>query len=260
MGRAYGATTDRITAGQRATPSEGSMLLWLYPTWAQDDGVTHVFFDNRSSIGQQNFTFQKFSDNKLYFGWFNTATDYSVVVASAGYTLNQNAWNCFVGRWIPGVGGFTQLWLNGTQIGANATPPVTFSNGLQNRTIGNYFTGTGVNNDARGTMAMLAFWSTRLSDEEIATLAGGAFPTAVGGANAGGTGNGLADFWPLWGQSSPEPNWTLGDTGVSTPGIVATIASGTSEGANPNIWMPTPRPFAEPPPRADWQPVVHGWW
>lgn len=52
-----------------------------------------------------------------------------------------------------------------------------------------------------GDMAEVATWRTALSAAQIASLAAGAHPLDVGSPN---------NFWPLTGNTSPEPDWRSG--------------------------------------------------
>lgn len=205
MARLYNATTDRISVGTRDAPSTGSISFWVNPSWAQTDGVDHVFFDNRKAGTAELFRFQKFSDNTLYMGWFTGGVDYRVSVASAGYTLNTGAWNHFAYVWTGGTD--SELYLNGASIGTKGTNAV-WGGADTARVIGNVVPAAG-NTDVRGSMAHVAIYTRRLTADEIVSLAGRAFPSLV----APGA---LQDFWPLWGVSDPEPNLAGGTAGTLT--------------------------------------------
>lgn len=114
---------DGVSYGTAAIPTTGSILLWLYPTWAQTDGISHAIGMNLASGNL--FQFIKYSDNSLYCGWYN-GSDGRVIVSSASYTLNQNAWNKFVFTW-DSAAPASKLFLNNVQIGSTNTTNGTWN-------------------------------------------------------------------------------------------------------------------------------------
>lgn len=125
-GASFGSNnSDSITIGSGAIPTTGSLCWWVNPSFAQNDGQSHalgLFLLN----GGQLFQTLKFSDNSLNFGWYNNGTDGRVIVANAGYTLNQSAWNKFDMTW-DSAAPATKLYLNNTQIGSTNTTNGTWN-------------------------------------------------------------------------------------------------------------------------------------
>lgn len=75
-----------------------------------------------------------------------------------------------------------------------------------------------------GAIAEAAIWSVALTDAEIATLATGVSPLAVRPGS-------LLAYWPLIGQTSPEPNFINAASAMSITGSL-------SAAAHPRIIMP----------------------
>lgn len=101
--------------------------------------------------------------------------------------------------------------------------------GVSNRSIQNtanaLFIGQRSDNNAitamDGLVAEVAIYNAALSDPQIASLAAGANPTTVQAAN-------LKGYWPLYGDVSPEPDYS-GSGNVAT--IVGTVPKGATHPA-----------------------------
>lgn len=76
-----------------------------------------------------------------------------------------------------------------------------------------------------GTYAEVAIWQAALSDEQMAELAAGVAPDVVAPG-------GLLAYWPLRGNTSPEPNYVL-------PVGALTLANSPSQGTHPTVVAPT---------------------
>ncbi len=124
--QAAAVSSTAITFGTTAVPTTGSASWWFYPTWAKTDGVGHdLGFDAETS---NLFETIHYTDNTIYAGWYNAGSsmDGRVSVASASYTLTQNAWNHFVLTW-DSAAPATKLYLNGSQVGSTNTVNGTWS-------------------------------------------------------------------------------------------------------------------------------------
>lgn len=160
----FASATDQVAQGSTPLTATGSILVWFLPNWAQTDSADHVFFDARTS-GSSIFCLQKYLDNTLYCGWYNSAES-RVVVGSGSYTMNQGYWNQMVLTWASGTG--STLYLNGAQIGT-AGSPNTFTTG--NRFWGQYNIAvniTGVN--MNGKIDHGAIWNRALILGEVLEL------------------------------------------------------------------------------------------
>ncbi|MGV3723012.1 MAG: LamG domain-containing protein [Actinomycetota bacterium] len=201
MARSYTATSHRITAGTRAIPrTAGTLAVWWYPTFAQTDGLGHVVFDVRDS--GNIFHLLKNGSNQLSAGWIVAATEYKVNVASANYTLNQNAWNSIVLTW-DDAANETRLYLNGTLIGTTSTLVTWTTTGT--RYIGN---SSGLANDARGRLAELVICDRIWSSGERAAFDAGVLPYRIGATDS---------YYSLGGGDTDEPDLSgNGNTGTVT--------------------------------------------
>ncbi len=109
-------SSDGIACGTGPVPTTGSYVGWFYPTWTQSDSALH-YIGPAISQGGQLFRILHYSDNHLYFGWYNGA-DGNVNVSS--YTLNQNAWNQLAMTW-DSAAPATKAYLNGSVVGSTNT-------------------------------------------------------------------------------------------------------------------------------------------
>src|SRR5262249_26226222 len=142
-------------------------------------------------------------DSSLIFGWYGPAEG-RVIVPSAGYTLNINAWNKVDFAWDSAIPE-SKLYINGTQVGATNTadgtwtPDPTASFTLATDTGNGLASGSGdearVSNVARSAAWLQAEYNNQLNPAafwtvgaEVATGAGGggAFIPLVGAGGLGG--------------------------------------------------------------------------
>jgi Concanavalin A-like lectin/glucanases superfamily len=206
MSRLFSGGTDRMTQGTVGLPATGTLAMWVYPTWAQTDGVRHFWY--HQVIGADVFEWEHFTNNELFFGWV-VGTDHRVTVSS--YTLNQNAWNLLVETW-DDVANASTLYLNNTQIGSWNT--LVTNTGTGTRYIGNSDASAAV---AACRIAEVALWNRVITSTERSNL--NSFYRAIDTAPSG-----LLDYLPLLGTDSPEPNLAGGTVGTLT---------GTTQAAHP---------------------------
>lgn len=214
MARSIAATNDYVEQGTVAVPTTGSLSIWAYATWLETDGIQHWLFGCQDATPTKDFSFQKFTDNKLYCGW-NTpgGTDSRVVVASAGYTL-VSGWNHFLLTWTNA--GTSTLYLNGSSIGTQAGT-VTFNTGGITRTLGRASIAFVAASSAvgwNGRIAEYALWNKVLTANEAKSLNTGK-PAAFVQTAA------LIDYLPLYGVASPENNFVNGGTSGTVTGTSA---------------------------------------
>lgn len=99
----------------------GVIAFWFYPNWSQSDGVNHVYWWCQKDSNNR-FGMQKYTDNKLYFGFRVNTTQYRITVTS--YTQYASRWNCFIFTWdYNESSNWLKLYLNGSSIGTYSTRP-----------------------------------------------------------------------------------------------------------------------------------------
>jgi len=157
--------------------SAGSISMWFYPTWASTDGVEHVLFDARNSGSNNFFNLNKFSDNKLYCGWFTGGVEYRIVVNSGSYTLTQNAWNHVLFTWDSGASN-RNMYLNGSNIGGAGTAFSTWATNGRPMVLGAH---DGGDHPANGRIAEFAIYNVELTttNYEVQRLAKRLAPPCV---------------------------------------------------------------------------------
>ena len=101
--------------------STGSVAWRVYLTQAYND-ATDRFHWGFNGGAVPEFSCRKYTDNKWYAGWNNATADRRVIFSASATNWPQNKWSTYVFTW--GASG-SFLYLNGLQIGTNATAPVT---------------------------------------------------------------------------------------------------------------------------------------
>jgi hypothetical protein len=223
MARSFSSTSDYITQGTTAIPTTGMASLWVYPTWAYNDGVEHIWFRAWNSTGPKIFDFAKGDSgggNFFFIGWYNSGTDCRVQTAASG--LTQNAWNHLLLTW--SSGGNSVLYLNGSSIASYVGSTSTWSTSGITRYLGK--DGNANTSSAASSMAEWAVWnSASATAQDISALASGVCPLLV-------LPSALVDYIPIWGDGSPEPNLVSTDSGTVT---------GTARSSHPRAIMPLGR-------------------
>lgn len=212
MARSFGGATHRLVSSATGFfPATGSIAWWVRPNWVSADGANHIFFSADADTNPVTATAiraQKFSDNNLYIGWYDSGTPHRVVVTSGSYTLNQSAWNLFIFTW-DDTANDQRLYLNNAEIGSNNTM-VAHTTGVL--TLGNTSSAVAdVNMD--GALAEVSLWDKVLPAGDRSSLWAGASSFLVAPAS-------LVSNWPLWGTHSPEPD-RVGGAGLTVTGATA---------------------------------------
>lgn len=223
MARYMNADGDMVNVGTTAIPTTGSVFCWYYPTFTIHDGAEHNVFRVRNQLAVNSslrlFDFiNKDGANDIYCGWYNPGSDDDRFTSgganTAGTYLTINTWHSCVFTWTNG--GTAQLWINGVSVGSKSGTNTWNTAGV-NRIIGNDEFAT--SNEANGRIAEFTFWNAALDSAERAALDRGWCPRLIRPAS-------ITDYLPLWGASSPEPNYWR-----STGGTV----TGTSKADHPRI-------------------------
>lgn len=177
MARTFDSTTDRITFGTAAMPTTGSITLWFFPNWVDNDGVSHEWFmAHAAEPSPGSFRLLKFSNGNFFGGWYTAGVDHRVVLAHTSYTVNSGAWNHLALTWND-TSNVTTAYLNGTSIGSFGTL-VTFTT-TQTLTIGNSTAESGGNLNFDGDIAEFGLYNADLTAGEVTALSKGFAPTLV---------------------------------------------------------------------------------
>ncbi len=219
MARLISTTSDYIAQGSAAVPTTGTASLWVYPTWAWNDGAEHNWLRVRNdSGGVKLLDLQKATDNNFYCGWYNAGTEKRVIAAASG--LVQNAWNHLLLTWVDA--GTTAFYLAGSSVGTTSATSTWGTSGTT-RYLG--IDAVSAGGSAASRLAEWSVWSAVLDAGERAALTAGVSPLLVRPQS-------LADYLPLIGRTSPEPNLRGGTAGTLT---------GTSQADHPRVYSPGKR-------------------
>jgi hypothetical protein len=201
------ATDDATRATYPMPTGTGTVAFWFKPTWAQTDGGDHAFFFIDDGSGSHFFGMQKYLDSNLYCGWFDGGEE-RIIVASANYTINANAWNKLIFDYDT-TGALEHMYLNGVLIGTRSAALTTPDLSAQTLHVGNSRSGS---EDARADMAHVGVWSRVLSAADRALFESGGVPSSP------------LSYWPL---ASDLKDSTAAARDLTGSGI-------TFAGANPN--------------------------
>lgn len=160
-----------------------------------------------------NFEWQMYQGdgNKLVVEWLTLAGSLHLGVTSTN-TINSNNWThtCAKGE----VDTDLESFINGTSEGTDTTSSGSMGNGtaevaISGRDQGAFF--------FKGDLAFGAIWTVKLSDNHIKSLSNGIPPLVVSGDKP-------VFNSPVWGNVSPEPNYskTTNGTLTSAPGKATT--------------------------------------
>jgi|SRR5581483_2911716 len=234
MSRSFTSTSHLIACGTTAIPTTGSIVFRFYPTWASNDSTAHAFIDQGSGTSQ--FSWQKYSDNSYYVGWYTPTTSDKRVITGT-YSQTQNDWNTQALTWGSGT---TTFYINAVVTGTPTTgatiPDLT--GGGYTRTIGNYQAGGA---DCRSRMADVAIFNVVLTAAEVSAFHKGISPLSLRAGTL------PTDFWALAGTQSPEPNSCGATSGTVTgataadhyqysgAGLTGGIVTGTATADNPQF-------------------------
>lgn len=134
----------------------------------------------------------------------NNATN-GIAVTSVGYSL---------GVWTHCAATFTsstsrKAYINGS--GGTADTTSVTPSGIDRTMIGAIWSNSVIANATDGRLAEVGIWTVVLSDAEILALAKGANPATIRPDK-------LIGYWPVWGQSSPEPDLSVGSHNMAVTG------------------------------------------
>lgn len=202
--------SGRLDGGSGTLPSEGTIAFWIKSVFDHDDGVNRTYFSQEGPSGT-HFRIQKFTDDRLYCGFFDAGhTNQRAVIEAGDYAIDQNRWHHIACTWKDG--NFTRAYFDGVLKKEVLALTIVQPSGV--RTFLNHAPAFG-NSIAACRMGYAALWNRALTPTEIASLYGNGstpntFATAVNPSKIAGTVN----RWPmrsLIGISLPSQDEIGGD-------------------------------------------------
>lgn len=243
MARKFTNAGDNLNKTTYPIPfNEGTLLIWGRPTFVFADGQSHTLWMIEAA-GPKIFGWQKYSDNKIYIGWYDSGNDDRAVKFVEDYL--KDGWNCFIFCWIRNESSVCRVintlaqWETG-ELNADAV----WNTAGSTLFIGN---NTANNSPWIGDIGQVCIWDICLAKHVVGV---GWDPQVLDYLGSGGNplrvhpGH-IVDYWPVWGEASERSMAGQGRTlTVSGP----TVALGNPPVMAPSIWMPTMEKEAPAPP------------
>ena len=208
MSRSFDGTGDEISIGN--TTEHDCMTAWTVHSWDKLDTttgdrviignwttneITFFFDDVASASGRTNIWHMFISSHRI---------------EGANCSAVACVWQSVTSSYL--AGNNLELWVDGVE-DANSPTDVTTStdSGLTtDLVIGALPAGGRV---FSGFLSSIVWWDVELNDNEKIALANGVNPIAI-------RPNNIISLWPLWGNQSPEPDWSgNGNTGTNTGSV-----------------------------------------
>lgn len=199
MARSFNGTNQYLSlATTPVTAIPLTLSCWFYPA-ATNATYDAIFVRNAGG------------DN--YFGIYLNASGSSAVVggvigfggseaiASSSTTYSANTWNHAAAVFTSNTS--RAAFLNGGGKGTNGTNGTPVAPSLIH--VGGFFVSPTVFGPMSGRLAEIGIWNAALTDDEVLSLSKGASPLRVRPGN-------LVAYWPLYGNGSPEPNYSRNST------------------------------------------------
>lgn len=152
----------------------------------------------------------------IYLAGANTGDPVRIVSRNTTFYSNDTTTGFTAGVWFHVAGVWVSateryVYINGgSKGGGTGQSSVLFSAAIDRLSIGVFDTSS-PSGYLNGRVAEAAIWNTNLSDAQVAALAAGGLPYTVQGAN-------LAGYWHLFGNSSPEPDYTANNNALTVTG------------------------------------------
>ena len=224
--------TDRLASADDSTwaaGTTGSVFLWFKPAWSSGDGVDHVLFNCGVQTGAapsaswKFFRMEKWTDNNIYMGFYDTSTDYRVIAADTGL-FTGGTWATHLVTWDSSTP-LTTYYVNNSSVGTSGTlvVPNWQAQSGDREDIGNDLVIGGYGAPADGAIAELARWNRVLDATERAILQAGFSPLFLL--------RGLVEYRPLINGSASRLTLAEGPD-------VTVNASGTSFTTHPRMLYP----------------------
>lgn len=104
--------------------ASGSIAFWHNPTTTYNSSTIQIPWSQQTSSLGGECSFQHYSDNNLYIGWWSGSVNGNrIVIAASATNWRQNQWDHFVYIWTPTT---QTLYQNGVSIASNSlVPPVS---------------------------------------------------------------------------------------------------------------------------------------
>lgn len=203
MARLFNGSTQYMTLA--ATPITAVPLTvagWFYPTSATANYDLIFIRDAAGGAGQNYFGIylSPASDSKVGAAVSAAAAEN---IASTTTTYSANTWNHAAASFTSAT--LRTAYLNGGGKATNTTnrTPTT----IASITVGGFFTSS-LFSAMNGRIAEVCVYDVVLTDDEIFSLSRGVSPLRVRPQN-------LRCYWPLYGNGSPEPNYSRNTTDYS---------------------------------------------
>ena len=234
MSRLVDASGEVLRVTSYPFPQAGELLLWIRPTWSSGDNQHHIIL--RMGDAPNYFEISKFyvgGQNNLYCGWAKGAS-FSRVVTADAELFTAGCWTSILIRWkstgVKDVGITIDRWVWNQTLGAEAIYAYS-TDALQNSDLSALALNVGNADDAgsypaAGEVANVAIWN----DIDAYGADWGVSPALKGGQPFRRNIANLQDYWPLWGDDSPEPNW-----GWANPTRTLTVTNATKGVSDPNV-------------------------
>lgn len=161
-----------INQAMLSNRSNGTVIIEHTPGRAHNSGTREFLFSQTHGTGSPDFSCQKFTDNNLYIGWYNSGNDDRVVIAASTSNWQLGTRYNIAITWT--LEGTTTVYVNGVSAGTKAnTTPATMASELR---LG--YTGISTASTAYylGSIHMFAAWGRALSGAEIASTIGITYP------------------------------------------------------------------------------------
>lgn len=223
MARTGWSTSNYLSVGSAvSTTLPLTFAAWAYRTGGVTGNPVILGIANAASSANQNYMCLQLDGSST--GGVRAGVNNTGTAAFAVSTASSSANTWFHAAAVFASTTSRAAYLNGANKGTDttsktwgSTPDRTGIGANINSTIGWNFVATGL-------IAEAAIWSAALTDAEIATLATGVSPLTVRPGS-------LLAYWPLIGQTSPEPNFINAASAMSITGSL-------SAAAHPRIIMP----------------------
>ncbi len=209
MSRSFDGSGDEISIGN--TTEHDNLTDWTIHSWAKLNNLTgdRVIIGNWPTFGLLTFFFDDVASASGRTDVWHVFISGQDRVESATSAAVVDTWQAVNGSYDATTE--IQLWIDGVE-DANSPTAISETNmGLNNDLVIAALPAGGRVMD--GFLSHITWWDVVLSDNEKVALANGVNPIAI-------RPNNIISLWPLWGNQSPEPDWSgNGNTGTNTGSV-----------------------------------------
>lgn len=222
MARHLNRGTDKIIVGSNGTLQPASLPV-SFAGWATFDSFTAeswCYANYTTGVAPGVHLIRSLTSAKLNLFWLDSVgTGHGPTGAT---TLSTGTWYHIGGTISTSSGNVTAtVYLNGASDGVTTNTASWGAHAAINSMLGASVSGATM----AGSLADWAFWTTTLNANQMLGLASGAHPPMVAPSS-------LVSYWPLWGDTTPEPDYSsnkntgavTGTTIVKHPRILTGVA------------------------------------